>query len=182
MALAAHVATRRHRRRRLDQLAAGDAAVRLLETVTLALGRAELGARRDGSPRATKHRSVGTAFAYRFADVFNGHTFWEFLQQLVTRFAPRKVFLVIDNGPCHWLDDDGKAWLARNKGKIELHRLPPYSPEFNPVEGIWKTTRRRTTHNRFYATTAERDAALRATFKTFQRRPQLIANHLARFK
>ena len=114
--------------------------------------------------------------------MFNGRTFWEFLQQLVARFAPRKVFLVIDNGPCHWLDDDGKAWLARSKRKIELHRLPPYSPEFNPVEGIWKLTRRRTTHNRFYANVAERDLSLRNTFKTFQRRPSLVANQVARFR
>ena len=122
------------------------------------------------------------AFAYRFADVFSSQTFWEFLQQLVARFATRKIFLVIDNGPWHKLGDDGKAWLARNRHLIELHRLPPYSPEFNPVEAIWKTTRRRTTHNRFYATTEERDSALRKTFKTFQRRPSLIANHLARFR
>jgi transposase len=122
------------------------------------------------------------AFAYRFADAFNGRTFWEFLQQLTKRFAPRKVFLVIDNGPWHWLDEDGKQWLEKNRNKIELHRLPPYSPEFNPVEGIWKLTRRRTTHNRFYATVAERDRSLRNTFKTFQRRPSLVANQVARFR
>jgi transposase len=122
------------------------------------------------------------AFAYRFADVFNSRSFWQFLQQLVARFSPRKVFLIMDNGPWHWLDDDGKTWLEQNRTKIELHRLPPYSPEFNPVEGIWKTTRRRTTHNRFYATVADRDAALRATFRSFQQRPHLIANHLTRFR
>ena len=29
------------------------------------------------------------AFAYEFADVFNGDTFWTFLKRLVARFAPR---------------------------------------------------------------------------------------------
>lgn len=73
-------------------------------------------------------------FSYRFAPVFSGHTFHEFLEQLVEQYAPRKVFLVIDNGPCHWLDGPGKAWLAENAHRIELHRLPPYSPELNPIE------------------------------------------------
>ena len=59
--------------------------------------------------------------------------------------------------------------------------LPPYSPEFNPIEGVWKVTKKLTTHNRFYRTTDERDAALRSTFGTFQARPSLIANHVARF-
>jgi transposase len=121
-------------------------------------------------------------FTYRFADVFNGHTFHEFLQQLVRKYAPRKIFLIIDGGPCHNLDDAGKLWLAQNRSRIELHRLPGYSPEFNPTEGVWKVTRKMTTHNRFYRTTEERDSALRETFTRFQRSPRLIANHVARFQ
>jgi hypothetical protein len=38
------------------------------------------------------------------------------------------------------------------------------------------------THNRFYPTTGERDGAPVRTFKTFQRRPDLIAAHVARFR
>lgn len=122
------------------------------------------------------------AFAYEFADVFNGDTFWNFLIRLVARFAPRKVLLIIDNAPYHWLPEDGRAWLRRNRRKIELHRLPAYSPEFNPMEPIWKVTRKRTTHNRFYATTQDRDGALRKTFNNFQRRPKLIEPHVAVFR
>jgi transposase len=121
-------------------------------------------------------------FYYRFAPVFNGSTFHAFLKQLVARHEPRKVFLIIDNAPCHWLDDEGKEWLDAHRHLIELHRLPPYSPEFNPVEGVWKTTRKMTTHNRFYHTISERDAALRRTFTRFQQRPGLIANQVARFR
>jgi len=121
-------------------------------------------------------------FTYRFADVFNGHTFHEFLQQLVRKYTPRKLFLIIDNGACHWLDDPGKKWLAENSHRIELHRLPPYSPEFNPTEGVWKATRKLTTHNRFYRTTPERDSALRNTFGLFQRKPSLIVGQVRRFQ
>ena len=122
------------------------------------------------------------AFVYQFADVFNGHTFHEFLLTVVERHAPRKVFMIIDNGPCHWLDEAGKKWLAANHDKIELHRLPPYSPEFNPTEGVWKTTRKMATHNRFYPTVQDRDAALRQTFDQFQLTPGLIDNQVARFR
>ena len=121
-------------------------------------------------------------FVYQFADVFNGHTFHQFLLKLVEQNAPRKVFLVMDNGPCHWLDAPGKAWLANNDDKIELYRLPPYSPEFNPTEGVWKTTRKLTTHNRFYPTVAARDAALIDTFERFRTQPELILPQVARFQ
>lgn len=121
-------------------------------------------------------------FVYQFAPVFNGHTFHQFLLTVVAFFSPRKVFLVIDNGSCHWLDEPGKRWLAANTDKVELIRLPPYSPEFNPVEGVWKCTRKHATHNRFYRTEEERDAALAATFEGFRRNPEQIAGHVARFQ
>jgi transposase len=126
--------------------------------------------------------SLDADFFYRFEPVFNAKTFHVFLQDLVRAFAPRKVFLIIDNGPAHWLDEDGRRWLHANRRRIELFRLPPYSPEFNPMEGIWKTTRRRTTHNRFFRTVEERDAALVRTFVGFQRCPSRIAGHVARFR
>jgi len=121
-------------------------------------------------------------FHYRFATVFNGHTFHQFLEQLVAHYAGRKIFLIIDNGPCHWLDEAGKAWLAQSAETIELHRLPPYSPEFNPTEGVWKTTRKQVTHNRFFATVQERDEALTKTFEQFRAKPALISGHVARFQ
>ncbi len=122
------------------------------------------------------------AFTYWFAPVFNGDTFWAFLRRLVTKYPRRKIFLVIDNGPCHNLPPEGKLWLCANRKSIELFRLPPYSPELNPIEPVWKTTRKMTTHNKFHATTAERDSALRRTFTKFQQRPALIAAHVARFQ
>jgi len=53
-------------------------------------------------------------FTYAFADVFNGRTFLTFLKLLVQRYEGRKIFLIIDNGPCHNLNAEGKAWLERN--------------------------------------------------------------------
>lgn len=119
-------------------------------------------------------------FHYEFAPVFNGQTFLEFLKHVVRR-SRRKVFLVIDNGPCHNLDEEGKAWLVAHRHRIELFRLPPYWPELNPIEGVWKQTKKRTTHNTFYRTTDERDAALRSTFDGFRSRPSMIAPQVARF-
>jgi transposase len=119
-------------------------------------------------------------FIYHFADVFNGRTFLEFLKLLVFR-CRRKIFLVIDNGPCHQLEPEGQRWLADNRHRIELFRLPPYSPEFNAIEGIWKVTKKTTTHNRFYSSVVERDDALIETFEDFTACPQLIVGHVARF-
>jgi len=120
-------------------------------------------------------------FISDFADVFNGASYLEFLKQVVRRTGKIKVFMILDNGPCHNLDVEGRAWLGANRHRIELFRLPPYSPQFNPIEGVWKETKKKTTHNRFYRTTDERDAALIATFEGFRSNPRALAAQVARF-
>jgi transposase len=119
-------------------------------------------------------------FHYLFASVFNGDKFLEFLKHLVKR-SRRKLFLIIDNGPCHNLTETGKTWLSRNYHRIQLYRLPPYSPNLNPIEGAWKETKKRTTHNRFFRTTDERDTALVATFESYRSNSELLAGYVARF-
>ena len=120
--------------------------------------------------------------SFKFADVFNGDSFLEFLQQLVERCGRRKLFLILDNGPCHNLTAKGKGWLAENGHRIALCRLPPYSPEFNPMEGIWKATKKMATHNAFHRTVEERDSALRRTFGRFRREPELISGQVERYR
>ena len=120
-------------------------------------------------------------FVYQFASVFNGATFLTFLKELIRRCPTRKVFFIIDNGPCHNLEEDGVQWLEDHRHRVELFRLPTYSPEFNGIEGVWKVAKKKTTHNRFYRTVHERDAALVDTFETFKAYPHMIAGHVARF-
>jgi transposase len=123
---------------------------------------------------------VRPRFQYQFAAVFNAQTFLDFLKVLVRR-TRRTIFLVIDTGPCHNLDTAGRAWLTAHRHRLELFRLPPYSPEFNPIEGVWKQTKKQTTHNTFFRPTDERAAALTATCERFRARPALIAAQVARF-
>jgi transposase len=109
-----------------------------------------------------------------------GNTFLEFLKKLV-RTTRRKIFLIIDNGPCHNLLPEGVEWLKTNRHRVELNRLPAYSPNLNPIEGVWKETKKSTTHNRFFKTTDERDTALRKTFVRFDTTPEMLAGQVARF-
>ena len=64
----------------------------------------------------------------------NAPTFLRFLQRLI-RDARRKVFLILDRLRAHRarLIQD---WLAEHRSEIEVHYLPPYSPDLNPDEGV----------------------------------------------
>lgn len=93
-------------------------------------------------------------FVYaRETDRFNAVTCHPFLQQLETVSARtgRRVLVVIDNAKYHHakLHQD---WRAEVAARFALEFLPPYSPDLNPIERVWKLTRRLCLHNRYFPT------------------------------
>jgi transposase len=63
---------------------------------------------------------------------FTGPVFLAFLQRL-TRHLDRKIHLIVDGHPVH-RRIMVRDWLAENVDTIQMHFLPGYSPELNPVE------------------------------------------------
>ena len=85
------------------------------------------------------------------------------------------------NRSLQWNQAMGAEGLRGAERPWPTPRLPSYSSEFNPTEGAWNVTPKIAIHTRFYPTTGERDGALVRTFRTFQSRPSLIADHGARY-
>ena len=42
------------------------------------------------------------------------------------------------------------TWRLQQAAQFALDFLPPYSPELNPIERVWKLTRRLCLHNRYF--------------------------------
>ena len=68
-----------------------------------------------------------------FVGSFNGQVFIDFLRRLLRDCGGRRVHLIVDGHPVHRAKLVG-TWVGRHAERIELHFLPGYSPELNPVE------------------------------------------------
>jgi len=66
----------------------------------------------------------------------NGLVFVEFLKRLMHN-AARPIFLILDGGSFH-RSRPVKDYVASLGGKLRLFFLPPYAPELNPDEQVWK--------------------------------------------
>jgi transposase len=66
----------------------------------------------------------------------NSDVFIEFLKRLMVG-SKNKIFLIVDNGPAH-VSKKTKAFVVGLGGRLRLFYLPPYSPERNPDELVWK--------------------------------------------
>ena len=111
---------------------------------------------------APTRKSVGYYGAVRLRDgqgvfvqetgMFDGATFWNFLRRLETasRQPGRRVVVIIDNAKYHHAKLHAD-WRAECQASFALDFLPPYSPELNPIERVWKRTRRNCLHNVYFA-------------------------------
>lgn len=93
----------------------------------------------------------GKGLFLRESEMFNGATFWPFLQQLqnASREPGRRVIVIIDNAKYHHAKLHAD-WRAAQQENFRLDFLPPYSPELNPIERVWKRTRRNCLHNVYF--------------------------------
>src|SRR5208282_2854946 len=66
----------------------------------------------------------------------NADVFIKFLKRLIVG-ATRQIFLIVDRGPAHRAKKT-KAFVETLGGKLRLFFLPPYSPDRNPDELVWK--------------------------------------------
>ena len=66
----------------------------------------------------------------------NAAVFIDFLKRLITG-AKRPVFLIVDRGPAH-VAKKTRAFVESLNGRLRLFYLPPYSPDRNPDELVWK--------------------------------------------
>ena len=66
----------------------------------------------------------------------NADVFIEFLKRLLVG-ATRSIFLIVDRGPAHRAKKT-KAFVETLSGRLRLFFLPPYSPDRNPDELVWK--------------------------------------------
>ena len=103
-----------------------------------------------------------------------------FLQQLARHYRHQGAILIQDNASYH-KDAVVWDWFGSNRHWLEVHPLPPYSPEFNPTERLWQYTRKNATHNRYFADPAELLSTLTRVFGEMQSYPELIRPCLLSF-
>ena len=119
-------------------------------------------------------------FHYRQDTVFNADTYLGFLEQLARSYRRSGAILIQDNASYH-KDAEVWNWFRSNRHWLEVHQLPPYSPEFNPTERLWQHTRKTGTHNRYFETVSELLGTLSRVFGEMQDHPESIRSYLLPF-
>ena len=98
---------------------------------------------------------LGTGTFYGVLTQFrvNAMRFRRFLCHLKHEMPTDKIMLICDNASFHkakWLT----KWVATQKEWLRLAFLPAYSPDFNPIERLWRWIKSEYLHNRCWKSLA----------------------------
>lgn len=110
-------------------------------------------------------------------DTFNYETTISSIRELLAAnpiSEGKKYVIVMDNAPWHkkatrLIATEKLAEYADIKDKVEFLMLPPYSPDLNPIEQVWRITRRENTHNRFFPDLKTLESTVESAFEAWSK-------------
>lgn len=85
----------------------------------------------------------------------------------------------MDNAPWHkkvnrLIFTESHPEYADIREQVEFVKLPPYSPDLNPIEQVWRITRKENTHNVFFSALSKLKETVDSAFEAwFQPNQQL---------
>lgn len=80
-------------------------------------------------------------------DTINSESIMNFMDKVRAQYDEKIIHLILDKAPYHRSTLVAERANALN---IKLHFLPPYSPNLNPIERLWKVMNEHTRNNRFF--------------------------------
>jgi transposase len=108
-----------------------------------------------------------------FRERFKDRVFLNFLTRLV-RQVPRKIFLIVDGHPVHRAARVTR-WVRAHAKRIELFRLPSYSPDLNPDEMLNQDVKSNAVGRRRAGSQTELVSAVRGFLRGRQRQPGVVS-------
>jgi transposase len=79
---------------------------------------------------------------------FNSATYQAFLEQVLAQTS--QYLIILQDGARYHTSKAMQAFFAAHADRIAVYQLPRYSPEFNPIEYLWRNIKKQATHLRYF--------------------------------
>lgn len=109
---------------------------------------------------------TGQLFYHGTTERFTAESYCAFLTQVLAQ-TQRPVILIQDGARYHTAAKT-RALVAAHAERLTVYQLPTYSPDYNPIEHLWRNVKRGHTHNRYFPTFDALVAAVEAGLTHFQ--------------
>jgi transposase len=90
------------------------------------------------------------------------------------------LFLIHDGARYH-TSKATQQFLETQRERITAYPLPSYSPDYNPIEYLWKKTKQRATHNQYFKEFAALTASVDKALAYFAMHPDTVFGLFGRY-
>ncbi len=123
---------------------------------------------------------TGRLFAQGHSGRFTAASYCGFLAAVLA--ATDQPIVLVQDGARYHTARDTQAFFAAHAERLTVYQLPAYSPDYNPIEHLWRTIKRRNTHNRYFPAFADLTAAVETALAYLRDHPaevkQLMGTYL----
>jgi transposase len=81
---------------------------------------------------------------------FNSGSYIQFLKEVLSR--TRKHIILIQDGAKYHTSAECRKFFDDRQDRLTVYNLPSYSPDYNPIEKLWKKIKRESTHLHYFPT------------------------------
>jgi transposase len=121
----------------------------------------------------------GRLFSQGVEGRFTSDSDQAFLPQLLAQTTAH-LFLMHDGARYH-TSASTQAFLAAHSARITAHPLPSYSPDYNPIAYLWKKTKQRATHNKYFKEFAALTVSVEKALAYFATPPETVLGLFGRY-
>ena len=122
---------------------------------------------------------TGRLFYQGIEGKFNAASYVTFLSGVLAQ-TNQSLFLVQDGAKYHTAQAV-RDFIQQHAQRLTVTRLPSYSPDYNPIEFLWRTIKRRTTHNVYFAEFHRLVTSVEEALAYFQSRPDYVRSLFTRY-
>lgn len=133
-------------------------------------------------------KTTGIRKAYKvwgLVDYFTGQLFWQgqtgrfraesycqFLEEVLKQTA-QPVIIIQDGAPYHTAKVT-KQWIEQHRERVTVYQLPSYSPDYNPIEKVWRLVKRNATHLHYFASFEALEQTVKGELSSLSQKPERV--------
>jgi transposase len=93
--------------------------------------------------------------------------------QMILAHTTEHLFLIHDGARYH-TSQATQHFLETHRARLTAYPLPSYSPDYNPIEYLWKKTKRRATHNQYFKAFVALTVSVDKALAYFATHPEMV--------
>lgn len=111
----------------------------------------------------------GKFFHKAMTGKFTSESYADFLRTVLSQ--TKKHLVIIQDGARYHTSEDMQNFFYENRGRLTVFQMPSYSPDYNPIEILWKKIKHKGVHLKYFPTFEDLMATVDALLAAFSATP-----------